>query len=330
MIFNKLLYSFSRPLGGLKVAKFLSRKHPKILMYHRISEDSKNVGLTEKKFRKQIKIIKKYFAPMTLQDLLSDYEKGCVPHNAVVVTFDDGYSDFEKVAFPILKKEGVPATLFITTGFVNGDLWLWPDKVDFLLSGFDSSYFSSLVDLFPSLNVSDSRKAVWGKICDNILELKKTEQELLLNNVSNILKVEIPNSPPDKYRAVNWNSLRNMVGNGLNVENHSYSHPILSRIDRKKIKYEVSKSKNLIFKNLGVRSSIFCYPNGMSQDYSQDVKEILETEGYKYSVTAFPKVRPLCNPMEIGRYPVSNSHSSFIKMLYGMSYLGMRFSENKE
>ncbi len=53
--------------------------------------------------------------------------------NAVVITVDDGYLDFYEIAFPALREAGLPATLFLTTRFVDGDIWLWPDQVRYIL-----------------------------------------------------------------------------------------------------------------------------------------------------------------------------------------------------
>ncbi len=42
-----------------------------------------------------------------------------VPDNAILVTFDDGFADFEDVALPILVDFALPATLFVTSSFVG-------------------------------------------------------------------------------------------------------------------------------------------------------------------------------------------------------------------
>ena len=227
MMFGKSLFNYAKAIGGLKVAKYMSRNHPKILMYHRISGTPTDTGIAKELFRNQVKMIKKEFFPMTLRNLIKSYEEGCLPKNAVVLTFDDGYYDFGDIAFPILKEEGVPATLFITTGFVNGDLWLWPDKVDFLLYNYNSIFFNSLINAFPNLKVDDTPEVMWGKICDQIINKTKEEREYILREMSKIMRVCIPSNPPSKYRALTWGSLRNMIKDGIDVENHSYSHPIL-------------------------------------------------------------------------------------------------------
>src|SRR5260370_86006 len=49
--------------------------------------------------------------------------------SAVAFTVDDGYSDFARVAAPIFAEYDCPVTLFVPTGFVDGLLWLWWDRV---------------------------------------------------------------------------------------------------------------------------------------------------------------------------------------------------------
>ena len=56
-----------------------------------------------------------------------------IPSNAVALTFDDGYRDNYELGLPILKRNDAPATVFLTSGFVNQDDVLWNDKVSFAL-----------------------------------------------------------------------------------------------------------------------------------------------------------------------------------------------------
>jgi len=59
-----------------------------------------------------------------------------LPQRAVVVTFDDGYESFYRQAFPVLKKYGLPATVFVYTDFLGGgDALTWPQMQEMLASG---------------------------------------------------------------------------------------------------------------------------------------------------------------------------------------------------
>lgn len=50
-----------------------------------------------------------------------------VPDKTVVVTFDDGFADFESSAWPVMKARGIPVTLYVTAGVLDGtSQWLEP------------------------------------------------------------------------------------------------------------------------------------------------------------------------------------------------------------
>ncbi len=95
-----------------------------ILVYHRIAQENSLDGLTisENNFVKQMRHIQRQCQPMGLKELvLSVLQRKPIPARAVAVTFDDGYADTFKIAFPILERMEIPATIFITTGFINGE-----------------------------------------------------------------------------------------------------------------------------------------------------------------------------------------------------------------
>ncbi len=67
--------------------------------------------------------IRHHCRPLLLGELVQTLlEKGTIPSRAVAVTFDDGYADTFKIAFPILRRAKIPATVFVTTGYVDQEL----------------------------------------------------------------------------------------------------------------------------------------------------------------------------------------------------------------
>src|SRR5690606_33941413 len=113
MTLKHILYRTIRPFGGLQVSRYLARRHPRILMYHRIADRS-NTDIDVATFRAQLKLITRHFNVLSLSELLARYDRGEEIENAVVITFDDGYEDFYRNAFPVLHEYQVPASLFVT------------------------------------------------------------------------------------------------------------------------------------------------------------------------------------------------------------------------
>ncbi|WP_417536946.1 polysaccharide deacetylase family protein [Methylophaga sp.] len=331
MTLNNFIYKVSKPLGGLQVARFLARNHPRILMYHRISPDGAPGTISVKQFREQMKLIKKSFNPIFLSELIELHEQGITPKHAVAVTFDDGYSDFGDYAFPVIQEMGVPATLFITTGFVSGDVWLWPDKIKYLILKKSNIKLPTKANLDRGIKVVKSSVSLWKEISNYCLNLDNLVKEEYISYLFSLNEVDLPKTAPEGFEAVCWNQLKKFVTAGtVEVGSHTCTHPVLSRLSGPDLRYELMFSKDAIRCNLGVDTSILCYPNGMKSDFNESVKRELLNSGYKYGITAYPTLEPLADVFSVSRYSVDENRDRFNKTLYGASYITAVFRRSME
>jgi peptidoglycan/xylan/chitin deacetylase (PgdA/CDA1 family) len=105
-----------------------SGKNPVVLMYHSISVGSSPLKTSPALFLEQMEWLKRNASVVSLAELVASLEQATpLPPRAVVLTFDDGFSDFHSEAAPILKRLGLPATVFLPTAFcgkTNG----WPGQ----------------------------------------------------------------------------------------------------------------------------------------------------------------------------------------------------------
>ena len=76
-------------------------------------------------------------------DIFMEYYKKKInpPKNSVVITFDDGYFDNYKYAYPTLKKYKFSATIFISTDAVEKNVMFWWDKVAYVINKTKINYF---------------------------------------------------------------------------------------------------------------------------------------------------------------------------------------------
>lgn len=86
-----------------------------ILMYHSIDRNDVFFTVRPAAFAKQMRYLRdNHYRIVSLPDLVDMLSTQTpLPDRAVVLTFDDGYADNYQHAWPILKKCGFPATIFL-------------------------------------------------------------------------------------------------------------------------------------------------------------------------------------------------------------------------
>ena len=94
-----------------------------ILIYHRVlaTHDPLQPDIPDAAlFRRHMHLLARQFRPLPLLEAVRRLREGSLPARAVCVTFDDGYADNAAIALPLLQQSGVPATFFVSTGFLEG------------------------------------------------------------------------------------------------------------------------------------------------------------------------------------------------------------------
>jgi peptidoglycan/xylan/chitin deacetylase (PgdA/CDA1 family) len=106
-------------LSGAYARDFRSKMT--IVAFHRINDDLPLDGLTlgSAKFEAFCRFFHKYFRVLPFSEQVAGCRSGRDMGGTLSVTFDDGYLDNYEVAAPILRRLGLPATFFITTGFID-------------------------------------------------------------------------------------------------------------------------------------------------------------------------------------------------------------------
>ena len=135
--------------------------------------------------------------------------------NCIVVTVDDGYADFYRIAFPLLCRYEIPCTFFVTTKFVAGRKWLWPDKLTWMLAR---------CGRFPDLRVANqvvpggnqiAAPRLWKHIIGLLQQIDADEVEGSLRELAKQLCLEIPERPVAAFEACSWEQLLEMEASGF-------------------------------------------------------------------------------------------------------------------
>jgi peptidoglycan/xylan/chitin deacetylase (PgdA/CDA1 family) len=282
-----------------------------IIMYHGIIKDPLMVNdwcfVDENSFSMQIEYLKRHFEIIFLSEAVERMRNGKIKRPTVVVTFDDGYQNNYDVAFPILGREKIPATIFLTTGLMNTENTVWYCRLNLALSKTQRTHIEWDGFKFDLSTLYRKAKAS-AAIQDSLKKLKHSELMATIRHIMLELghdrdcSIEV-GSP---FRMLDKNAIAEMAASGIiEFGAHTHCHAILSRLSEEERLNEVRQSINAVYELTGRACRCFAYPNGRAEDYNFETIRDLKTCGIQIAVTTIsgPNDR-MTPPMELRRYGI--------------------------
>ena len=273
-------------LGGFAPFHWATRGGLGVLMYHRFSfePDARRISVND--FAAHLGYLKKHCRVLSLTEAVERMGEESLPPNAVVITIDDGYADSFDIAFPLLRKFDLPATVYAVTDFLDGKCWLWTDLMRFLLSNTKSENleieFANDDQIEAKLTDKNDKYEIAGRINARLKKLPNAEKDAKIAEIAEALKVEIPEKPIAGYAPISWTQAREMDAGKVEIESHTRTHPILTNIGESELVDELQTSKTRLENQLQKTIKHFCYPNG---SLNETAAEAVKRAGYVSAAT---------------------------------------------
>lgn len=246
-----------------------------MLTFHGLCEGSYATGVLDSSlhlpvstFRAVCQLLKNAYKVMPLAEMIRQVNAGQkLPRGAVAITFDDGLGSNYHLGFPVLKELGLPATIFLATGFLDGTHHLWFQKVDALLK----ARGASTEELFQTLH-----------------RLKTLPDPEMHAEIAKLGSAGV-DSPPDVTLPMTWEQAREMKASGLiDFGGHTHTHPILARCSLEQQAEEIRRCRDRITAELGSAPKLFAYTNGGPTDFTADTQHLLAEHGFEAAFTMMP------------------------------------------
>ena len=170
MEMKKLLFALLHKTRVTRVISWLNRKQVPILCYHSVIENGRRVDSDPHKqhiplrlFLKHLDYLQQHYHVISLNEFQrAKREKLTLPDHTVVLTFDDGFQDFATVVAPHLIRRNLPATVFIITDRVSGNLppngesfLTWDEVRELAGAGLDIGSHTCSHPLLPELSLQE-------------------------------------------------------------------------------------------------------------------------------------------------------------------------------
>lgn len=179
-----------------------------------------------------------------------------------VVTFDDGYADNLRVALPILEARGIPATFFLSTGFIDTDLLFPPDALD----GLSDAHPGALPDELGAL-LTDG---YWQGL-ERLVQSPTEQYWRLLESARDVVRESILAEDPTR-RPMTLSEVRQLAASPVaSLGPHTVSHRRLTGLSHRDALSEIEGSVRWLADNLLASVPYFAYPFGQITDISQSL-----------------------------------------------------------
>lgn len=274
-------YRLMTPEGGRALS---------VLTYHRVLPEPDSMRRAEpdaKQFRTQIERLKRFFSPIALSDAVERLASGQpLPRRAVAVTFDDGYADNLTVAAPILQAFDVPATVFVTEGFLDGGR-MWNDTVVEVCRRRPPGTWDLQAIGLERIEIGsqDDRRRAASMVLRSIKHRSPEERAAAVKSLA-----EGVDGLPDDLM-LTQQQLCALSNSGIDIGAHTLTHPILATQTQEESRREIIDSKARLEERLQKPVSLFAYPNGKEgADWNDSHVQMVREAGYRAAVTTEPGV----------------------------------------
>jgi len=275
----------------------------RILYYHRINDDGDPFfpAASTEVFDRHMRYVARHYHVVSLSGLLDHLEQGA-PGTVVAITFDDGYEDNYHNGLPILKRYGLPATIFLTTGSLDSREPLWFEQLAEALKKTRREFVDVEIDIprrFWTRTESERLESNFG-IYALLRELPERDRQEWLARI--LRHLDAPELGERKGKMLTWDQVRLMQSGGIDFGGHTVTHPFLSRMDPGQVAWEAAECKRRIEEELQQPVDFFAYPSGREPDFGMWNKSVIRQAGYRAAMTTIWGMNyASTDPMELRR-----------------------------
>jgi peptidoglycan/xylan/chitin deacetylase (PgdA/CDA1 family) len=248
----------------------------------------------------------------------------------VAITFDDGYEDNYRKAFPILKRHGTTAAFYVTTGSVGDAKPLWTVALRRAVMRARAPALDLSFRPGGPLDVSsdDAREKAVRELTGRVKRCAAPEARAA---IAEVLGAAGAAGGPGHRVMMNWDEIREMHGAGMTIGAHTVEHLNLPSLSDADLEREVHGSRNAIAAALDARVEHFAYPNGRTDRHCDArVAGVVAAAGFVSAVTsvAGPASRRF-SAHGIPRFGVYARHDDVARLAVDIHFARMSLPSDK-
>ena len=303
-----------------------------ILLYHRVAElpsDPQLLCVTPRNFADQLQVLRKLGRIVHVKTLKQALEHGSRGELIIVVSFDDGYADNLYNAKPLLERYDVPASVFVTSGYLGSEREFWYDDLERVLlhngrlpdtlrlkvgeccyewdissaAAHTASRNSSAWNI-AQMDDPTVRHSIYRSLFHILHPLSDRQRQKVLEDLATWAGMDTKHRPT--HRTLSPEELVRLAQGGMiEIGSHTVSHPVLSTLALSKQREEIAASKTCLEEILGYRIASFAYPFGGRSHYTDQTVRTVREAGFDWACSNFAgSVYQDTDPLQLPRFIV--------------------------
>lgn len=277
---------FASPSGRASL-----RRRDCILTLHRVLASDAEAALPHRRalcigagaFERLLVWLSRNFDCVSLEELLGE-RAGVRPRLAL--SFDDGWRDNAEVAFPLLKRYQIPASVFLATDYIGTDKRFWWEALGetFWQRPHEAT---ALMQALAGLNLTvppalciPAPTAERSRAIGRFLQQLKPLPAQTLDELTRYCPAQGPRD------ALDWQQVEDMEASGLvRFGSHGAGHAILTQLDKPALEDDLRRAASALVRHCKAPLGVFCYPNG---NHDAQVRAAVSAHGYRYALASQP------------------------------------------
>lgn len=306
--------------GFLWLRHRLRRPRILVLAYRRVTPDDElcscafpEMHVSTSHFEKQLGALRRFYRIVSLVELEEILgARRPLREHVAVITFDGGYRDNYEHALRILERQGVPATFFLSTGFVDERRSPWFDRLADIMRAWDSEPAAR-----QTLRSSMPARLAEAFECEQGASQRLRRAAAYLDSLPirerrSIMKRLSPRRPQSQERphaqALQWSEVRDMAARGMDFGAHGITQTTFTRMTASEARHEMLQSMRRVGDSVGRPVAAFAYPRGAVDD---DIVQLARDAGVRMAFTLEARENhPDDDPLCLGRRAVESSSST--------------------
>jgi peptidoglycan/xylan/chitin deacetylase (PgdA/CDA1 family) len=267
-----------------------------ILVFHRVRPTSINAGtfspnksneVTAEFFERLIHNVgAKNIDIINMSDLMCRVANRQFSRRFLCLTFDDGYLDNFEIVYPICKRLNVPATIYVTSGFISRTHNPWWLGIERLIANADTIELEfKCTRINRSIRTIKEKYGAFRQLGELFYSLDPLETQALENALIEQCNADFASETEANF--MTWEMVAKLAHSELfEIGAHSISHPLLKALDKEQVERELHGGKIAIEEKIGVKVKHFAAPYGNPSDFGKREQILCQQVGFETAATA--------------------------------------------